>query len=43
MGSYIMYHCHTEDSLLDSCTKYTDYINLAVRDGARALSISEHG
>lgn len=38
-----MYHCHTEDSLLDSCTKYTDYIELAKRDGAKALSISEHG
>lgn len=41
--SYTMFHCHTEYSLLDSCTKYTDYIELAVRDGAKALSISEHG
>ena len=38
-----MYHCHSEYSLLDSCTKYQDYIDLAVRDGSRALSISEHG
>lgn len=38
-----MYHCHTEDSLLDSCTKYTDYVNLAVKDGMKALSFSEHG
>lgn len=38
-----MYHCHSDYSLLDSCTKYQDYIDLAVRDGARALSISEHG
>lgn len=38
-----MYHCHSEYSLLDSCTKYTDYVDLAVRDGAKALSISEHG
>lgn len=38
-----MYHCHTEYSLLDSCTKYTDYIDLAVKNGQRALSISEHG
>lgn len=38
-----MYHCHTEYSLLDSCTKYKDYVELAVRDGAKALSISEHG
>ena len=38
-----MYHCHTEDSLLDSCTKYQEYVDLIVRDGGRALSISEHG
>ena len=41
--SYIMYHCHSDYSLLDSCTKYQDYVDLAVRDGSRALSISEHG
>lgn len=41
--SYIMYHCHSDYSLLDSCTKYQDYIELALRDGSRALSISEHG
>lgn len=38
-----MYHCHSEYSLLDSCTKYQDYIDLAVENGQRALSISEHG
>lgn len=38
-----MYHCHSDYSLLDSCTKYSDYIELAVRDGSKALSISEHG
>ena len=38
-----MYHCHSDYSLLDSCTKYQDYIDLSVRDGAKALSISEHG
>ena len=38
-----MYHCHTEYSLLDSCTKVQDYVDLAVRDGMRALSFSEHG
>lgn len=41
--SYVMYHCHTEDSLLDSCTKYQDYVDLAVKNGQKALSISEHG
>lgn len=38
-----MYHCHSEYSLLDSCTKYQDYIDLAVENGQRALSVSEHG
>lgn len=38
-----MYHCHSEYSLLDSCTKYQDYVDLAVKNGSRALSISEHG
>ena len=38
-----MYHCHSEYSLLDSCTKYQDYIDLAVKNGQKALSISEHG
>lgn len=34
---------HTEYSLLDSCSKYPEYIELAVRDGAKAISFSEHG
>lgn len=38
-----MFHCHTEYSLLDSVTKFQEYIDLAVRDGMTALSISEHG
>lgn len=38
-----MYHCHSEYSLLDSCTKYQDYVDLAVKNGSKALSISEHG
>lgn len=43
MKSYIPYHMHTEYSLLDSCEKPQAYIDLAVRDGARAISFSEHG
>lgn len=38
-----MYHCHSEYSLLDSCTKYQDYVDLAVKNNSPALSISEHG
>lgn len=43
LGTYIPYHMHTEYSLLDSCDKPQAYIDLAVRDGIRAISFSEHG
>ncbi len=43
INNYIMFHCHTEYSLLDSCDKPQAYIDLAVRDGLRAISFSEHG
>lgn len=43
MNSYVLYHLHTDCSLLDSCTKPQEYIDLAVRDGIKALSFSEHG
>lgn len=39
---YIPYHMHTEYSLLDSCTKPQEYIDLAVHDGFKAISFSEH-
>lgn len=38
-----MYHCHTDDSLLDSCTKFSDYVELAVKNGQKAIASSEHG
>lgn len=41
--SYVPYHMHTEYSLLDSCDKPQAYIDLAVQDGAKAISFSEHG
>lgn len=40
---YTLFHCHSDYSLLDSCTKPTDYVKLAAESGAKALSISEHG
>lgn len=39
---YIPYHVHTEYSLLDSCDKAQAYVDLAVRDGLKAISFSEH-
>lgn len=38
-----MYHCHTDDSLLDSCTKFDSYIELAVANGQKAIASTEHG
>lgn len=43
IDSYILYHCHSDYSLLDSCTKFQDYVDLSVQNGSKALSISEHG
>lgn len=42
-GFYTMFHCHTEYSLLDSCSKYQDYIELALQNGMKAIAFSEHG
>lgn len=43
MKSYIMYHCHTDYSLLDSCSKPAEYIELCKENGMKAISFSEHG
>lgn len=41
--NYIAYHVHSDLSLLDSCTSYEQYIDEAVNEGMKAISISEHG
>ena len=41
--TYVPYHLHTDDSLLDSCTKFSDYVKLAVEQGISALASTEHG
>lgn len=38
-----MYHLHTEDSLLDSCTNYKLYVDRAVELGQTAICFTEHG
>lgn len=44
---YTAYHIHTDYSntggYADSCTKYTDYIKLAQKNGMKAIAFSEHG
>lgn len=44
MKNYLCYHLHDDEgSVLDSCTKYQDYINLAVKNGMTAIGSSNHG
>ena len=38
-----MYHLHTENSLLDSCTNYKLYVDKAVELGQIAICFTEHG
>lgn len=42
-NNYVVYHLHTEQSLLDSCTNYKDYIDRAVELGQKAIAFTEHG
>ena len=41
--SYTVYHLHTDYSLLDSCSKFTEYLDLAEAQGMKAIAFSEHG
>lgn len=41
--NYTVYHLHTDLSLLDSTTKFQDYIDRAVELGQTAIGFSEHG
>lgn len=42
-NNYVVYHLHTEQSLLDSCTNYKDYVDRAVELGQNAMAFTEHG
>lgn len=41
--SYTVYHLHSDYSLLDSSTKYADYVSLAADQGMKAIASTEHG
>lgn len=43
MNNYVVYHLHTEQSLLDSCTNYKGYVDRAVELGQKAIAFTEHG
>lgn len=40
---YILYHCHSDYSLLDSSTKFEDYVKLSIENGSQAIASTEHG
>lgn len=42
-GNYTVYHLHSDYSLLDSCTKFEDYLELAKQAGMGAIASTEHG
>ena len=42
-NNYVVYHLHTEQSLLDSRTNYKDYVDRAVELGQKAIAFTEHG
>ena len=41
--NYTAYHVHSDLSLLDSATKFQDYIDRAVQLGQTAIAFTEHG
>ena len=43
MSNYTIYHCHSDLSVLDSVTKYQDYIKRAKECGMSAFGLSNHG
>ena len=42
-NNYVMFHVHSELSLLDSCTNFKLYVDRAKELGQKAICFSEHG
>ena len=42
-NNYVVYHLHSDRSLLDSCTYFQDYIDKAVELKQKAIAFTEHG
>ena len=41
--AYVVYHLHSDLSLLDSCSKFQEYVDLAKSQGMTAIASTEHG
>ena len=40
---YTVYHLHSYDSLLDSCSAFSEYVDLAKEQGMTSIASTEHG
>ena len=43
MNNYTVYHLHDELSLLDSVTKFKDYVDMAIENNMKAIACTNHG
>lgn len=43
INNFVLTHLHSDYSLLDSTTKFEDYVDWAVDHGMNAIVSSEHG
>lgn len=43
INNYTIYHLHDELSLLDSVTKFKDYVDMAVENNMKSISCTNHG
>ena len=43
LDNYVVTHCHSSLSLLDSCTDFRNYIDKCVELSQKAIAITEHG
>lgn len=43
MNNYVVLHLHDDRSLLDSCTKFSDYVKKAKELGQIAIALTNHG
>jgi len=41
--AYTVFHLHSDLSLLDSCSKFQEYVDLAKAQGMKAIGSTEHG
>ncbi len=41
--NYVVYHLHSDYSVLDSCTNFKLYVDKAVKFGQKAIAFTEHG